>query len=146
MSVDIAKVMLQTLASLGVPFPSHIFEILQASYLQMAREAVDQYAADAIINGLPYDRHSEAQSVESFSKSIRLAGERFREDPTDLPRIPPWNRVMSALPDFLDRLSAVVADENRKADLAIAAQDRNIIGLEQQTAPPGSSASLASPS
>lgn len=124
MSVDITKALLQTLASLGVVFPTHFFKTLQASYLHMAREAIDQYAADAIINGLPYDRHSEGQAVESFSEAIRVAAERFHEDPTDLPRIPAWNRVMAALPDFVERLSAVVAQENLKADQAIAAQDK----------------------
>jgi len=127
MSVDITKVLLQTLAAQGLVFHSHIFEALQASYIQTAREAIDQYAADAILNGLPYDRHSEGQSVESFSEAIRLAGKRFREDPTDLPRIPAWNRVMSALPDFLDRLSAIVSEENRLADITLAQQERENI-------------------
>jgi glucosyl-3-phosphoglycerate synthase len=127
MSIDIAKVLLQTLAAQGVIMPNLFLEAMQASYLHMAREAVDQYAADAIINGLPYDRHSEGQAVESFSEAVRLAGERFREDPTDLPRIPAWNRVMSALPDFLERLSAVVTEENRQAEQALAEEKRKII-------------------
>ncbi len=122
MSVDIAQVLLQTLASQGVMFPSNFFKSLQSTYLYQAREAIDQYAADSIINGLPYDRHSEGQAVESFSEAIRLAGHNFQEAPTDLPRIPAWNRVMSALPDFLERLSAVVTEENRRADQAIAEQ------------------------
>ena len=129
MSVDITKVLLQTLAAQGVVLPSHFFEALQASYLHMAREAIDQYAADAIINSLPYDRHSEGQAVESFSEAIRLAGRRFREDPTDLPRIPAWNRIMSALPDFPDRLAAVVKEENQQADHALANPPKKIIEI-----------------
>ncbi len=131
MSVDIAKVVLRTLASHGIIFPAHFFEPWQASYLSMAREAVEQYSADAILNGLPYERHSEGQAVESFSEAIRIAGREFRDDPTDLPCIPPWNRVMSALPDFLDRLSAVVTEENRRADQALAAEQRKIIPVER---------------
>ena len=127
MSVDIAKAMLRTLASQGVVFPAHFFITLRASYLQMAREAVDQYAADAMINGLPYDRHSEGQAVEGFSEAVTLAGDKVLEESSDLPRIPAWNRVMSALPDFLDRLSAVVTEENQKAELALAAENRKII-------------------
>jgi glucosyl-3-phosphoglycerate synthase len=130
MSIDIAKVLLQTLAAQGVVLPSLFLEALQASYLHMAREAIDQYAADAILNGLPYDRNSEAQAVESFSEAIRLAGQRFRDDPTDLPRIPTWNRVMSALPDFLDRLSAVVSQENRQADEYLASAQGQIIEMQ----------------
>ncbi len=129
MSIDITKVLLQTLAAQGVVLPSHFFEALQASYLHMAREAIDQYAADAIINSLPYDRHSEGQAVEGFSEAIRLAGRRFREAPTDLPRIPAWNRVMSALPDFPDRLAAVVKKENQQADLALANSTKKIIEI-----------------
>lgn len=125
MAVDIAKVVFRTLASLGVVFPSNAFATLRASYLHMAREAVDQYASDAIINGLPYDRHSEGHAIEGFSDAISLAGEKILADPTDLPRIPAWNRVMSALPDFLDRLSGVVAEENRQAELALVAAENN---------------------
>lgn len=123
MAVDIAKVAFRTLASLGVVFPSNAFATLRASYIHMAREAVDQYASDAIINGLPYDRHSEGHAIEGFSDAISLAGEKILADPTDLPRIPAWNRVMSAMPDFLDRLSTVVAEENRQAELALVAAE-----------------------
>ena len=130
MSVDIAKVLLQTLIMRGVVLPSHFFEALQASYLNMAREAIDQYAVDAVINGLPYDRHSEGQAIESFSEAVRSAGRKLREDPTDLPRIPAWNRVTSALPDFLERLSTTVTEENRKADQAIMAEEKRETPIE----------------
>ncbi len=120
MSADIAKAMLRTLASQGHIFTGHFFETLQAAYIRMARQAIDQYAADAIINGLPYERHSEGHAIESFSEAVRRAGQQFREDPTDLPRIPAWNRVMSALPDFLDRLSATVKSENEQAQKALS--------------------------
>ncbi|MCF7957812.1 MAG: glycosyl transferase [Phycisphaerae bacterium] len=122
MAVDIAKALLQTLASQGFVFPTFFFKTLQASYLQMAREAIDQYAADALLNGLPYDRHSEAKAIENFSEAIALAADHFQTDPTDLPRIPAWNRVMAAIPDFMERLSETVIHENRKADLVIIAE------------------------
>ena len=39
------------------------------------------------------------------------AGLKFVRDPMGLPQIPNWNRVISALPDFLDALrDAVEAD------------------------------------
>jgi len=131
MSVDIAKVVLRTLASHGIIFPAHFFETWQSSYIHMARSAVEQYSADAILNGLPYERHNEGQACEHFSEAIRIAGREFRDDPTDLPSIPPWNRVMSALPDFLDRLSAVVTEENRRADQILAAEQRKIIPADR---------------
>jgi len=124
MSEDIAKVLLQTLAAQGVVFPSHFFGGLQASYLYMAREAIDEYAADALVNCIHYDRHDEAQAMEQFSEVFRLGKEQFREAPTDLPWIPAWNRVLSALPDFLDRLSSVVIEENKQADQALAKEKK----------------------
>jgi len=124
MSTDIAKILLRILASRGVVFPAHFFEALESCYLSMAREAVDQYDADANINGVPYDRHSEGQAVEGFAKAIRLAAQAFFREPTAMPRIPAWNRVMSALPDFLDRLRQTVIEENEAADRALAQENR----------------------
>lgn len=115
MSVDIAKVLMRILASQGVVFSAHFFEALESCYLSMARDAVDQYAADAMINGLPYDRHSEAQAVENFAVAVRVSAQAFLREPTDLPRLPAWNRVVSAMPQFLDRLQNVVVTENEKA-------------------------------
>ena len=145
MAVDISKVVLRTLAAQGVVFPTNFFQSLQASYLQMSREAVDQYASDAIINGLSYDRHSEAQAVEQFSESIRVAGQKILIEPTDLPRIPAWNRVMSALPDFIERLSALVTEDNRRADLVLAKETRPSSHIIEIPGPAqnGSSATVA---
>jgi glucosyl-3-phosphoglycerate synthase len=42
---------------------------------------------------------------------LRFAGLGFVRDPLGNPQIPNWNRVTSALPDFLDQLrEAVEAD------------------------------------
>jgi glucosyl-3-phosphoglycerate synthase len=42
---------------------------------------------------------------------LRVAGLGFVRDPMDVPQIPNWNRVASALPGFLDELrEAVEAD------------------------------------
>jgi glucosyl-3-phosphoglycerate synthase len=120
MATDIAIVTLRTLVSQGVVFPAYFFQTLQASYVSMAREAVDQFAADASLNNMPYDRHSEAQAVETFAEAIRLAGRHVLDDPTDIPRIPSWNRVIAALPDFQDRMAEIVAQENKQADAALA--------------------------
>ena len=130
MAVDIGKTVLRTLASLGVVFPAHFFDTLQAAYLQQANEAIDQYAADAILNGLPYERHEEGQAVENFTAAVRQAGQEFQQCPTDAGRLPAWNRVMSALPDFLDRLSTVVTDENRHADQTLLQRQRAILSVE----------------
>lgn len=119
MSTDIAKGLLRILASHGVVFPAHFFEALEATYLSRAREAVSQYDADAKINGVPYERNSEGQAVEGFAQAIRMAAQAFFREPTDMPRIPAWDRVISAMPDFLDLLRQTVADENDAAEQAL---------------------------
>ncbi len=125
MSIDITKAFLQTLASFGIVYNDNFFKTLQISYLHMAREAIDQYAADAMINGLPYDRHSEAHSVESFAEAIKLGAEKFLSDTAGPPRIPAWNRVMSALPDFPEKLLDVVNMENSRADEVLKIEPEN---------------------
>lgn len=120
MATDIAKVMMRTLAGQGIIFPSGFFLTLRASYVNMANEAVNQYAGDASLNNLPFDRHSEYQAVELFTEAITRAGERILEEPTDLPRIPSWNRVISALPDFFEQLADVVHAENDMAEKKLA--------------------------
>ena len=92
----------------------------------MTREAIEQFDADATISGLPYDRHSEAQAVEAFEHSIRTAAQAFFREPTDIPRIPAWRRVMSAMPDFIDRLRDTIAYENRQADKAITNSEKSL--------------------
>ena len=48
-----------------------------------------------------FDRHEEELAVETFSRALRTAGLGFVRDPMGAPQIPNWNRVTSALPDFL---------------------------------------------
>jgi glucosyl-3-phosphoglycerate synthase len=50
--------------------------------------------------------------VEAFTQAIRIAGKEFTDDPLYSPLIPNWNRVISAIPDFLEKLQAVVEEEN----------------------------------
>jgi glucosyl-3-phosphoglycerate synthase len=63
------------------------------------------------LNGLAFDRHEEELAVELFTGVLSGAGLKFARDPLGLPQIPNWNRVISALPEFLDELrEAVEAD------------------------------------
>ncbi len=50
--------------------------------------------------------------VEAFTKAIQIAGKEFQENPLYLPLIPNWNRVISAIPDFLEKLNETVEQEN----------------------------------
>jgi glucosyl-3-phosphoglycerate synthase len=111
MVVDIASSAIRNLASYGVEFDAGFLNTLSAAYRRTAQDAIASYSDDAVLNGLVFDRHEEELAVETFSRALRAAGLGFVRDPMDVPQIPNWNRVASALPDFLDELrDAVEAD------------------------------------
>ncbi len=111
MVVDIASSAIRNLASYGVEFDAGFLNTLTAAYRRTAQDAIASYSDDAVLNGLLFDRHEEELAVETFSRALRAAGLGFVRDPMDAPQIPNWNRVVSALPDFLEELrEAVEAD------------------------------------
>ena len=112
MSFDIIKAMIRKLATDGHVFSSGLFRTLKTSYYRNALDMIDQYYADAIINGLNLDRHTEEKTVELFEKNIMKAGESFLSNPMETPFLPSWNRVKSAIPDIYQRLTEVVKADN----------------------------------
>jgi len=111
MVADIASSAIRNLASYGVQFDSGFLNTLVAAYTRTAQDAIASYSDDARLNGLAFDRHEEELAVETFSRALNAAGLGFVRDPMGMPQIPNWNRVTSALPDFLDELrEAVEAD------------------------------------
>lgn len=111
MATDILTTVFRTLASMGITLDAGHFVTLRSAYLRAAQDAIRQYHADALINGLTFDRHSEEQAIECFAKQITVAGETFQTDPLGGEAIPNWNRVLSAMPDFPKQLSnATTAD------------------------------------
>jgi glucosyl-3-phosphoglycerate synthase len=113
MVVDIASSLISNLASFGVEFDAGFLNTLSVAYVRLAQDAVSRYSDDAALNGLEFDRHEEEQAVETFSRALRAAGLSFVRDPLGVPQIPNWNRVTSALPDFLEALGkAVEADSH----------------------------------
>jgi glucosyl-3-phosphoglycerate synthase len=113
MTVDIAKSLFRTIASEGVPLTEAHFRTLQVRYVRMAEDTIHRYYADAMLNGLHFDRHAEEMAVATFAKSLEQAAAEFLHDPLGLPLIPNWNRVLAAIPDFFDRLLDAVCDETR---------------------------------
>jgi glucosyl-3-phosphoglycerate synthase len=81
--------------------------------VRLAQDAVAAYSHDAALNGLEFRRHEEELAVETFSRALRTAGLSFVRDPMGAPQIPNWNRVTSALPDFLQALREAVEADNR---------------------------------
>lgn len=108
MSVDIAKSIFRTLAGEGVQFSEGFFKTLSNIYLRIAQETIVRYQSDAEINGLEFDRHSEAVAVESFTEAMRIAGQAFWLNPFETSLIPSWHRVTAALPGFFDFLLEAV--------------------------------------
>ena len=109
MACDISKSLYRTLAGEGVVFTHDDFRTLQVRYVRMAEDTIGRYYADAMLNGLEYDRHAEEMAVSAFAKSLKLAADEYLEDPLGQPLIPNWNRVLAAVPDFFDQMSAAVA-------------------------------------
>ena len=108
MALDILANIIRTLASRGIIFEAGHFRSLKAGYLRTAQDCIRQYHADALLNGLEFDRHSEEQAVEGFSSQIPAAGEDFFNDPSGAAAIPNWTRVLTAFPDFPQRLRQAV--------------------------------------
>jgi glucosyl-3-phosphoglycerate synthase len=113
MSIDIAKAIFRNLAIEGASLSKSLFNTLVVTYLRTAQDTIKRYHDDAKINGLFFDRHQETRMVEAFTNAIQIAGKEFLEDPLYSPLIPNWNRVISAIPGFLEKLQAVVEEENR---------------------------------
>jgi glucosyl-3-phosphoglycerate synthase len=111
MVVDIASSLIRNLASYGVEFDAGFLNTLIAAYVRTAQDAIASYDDDAALNGLDFDRHEEERAVETFTRALRAAGLGFVRDPMGAPQIPNWNRVSSALPDFLDELRVAVESD-----------------------------------
>ena len=108
MSADIARAIYRKLAIGGVVLSAEGFRSLEAAYDRTALDLIDRYEADAVFNGMSYDRHAEESAIQVFARSIVRAGQEFLDDPLETPFIPSWSRVRSELPDLPDRLVAAV--------------------------------------
>jgi glucosyl-3-phosphoglycerate synthase len=104
MACDVAKSLLRTLAGEGHVFTRDHFRSLQVRYVRMAEDTIGRYYADAMLNGLEFDRHAEEMAVATFAESLKQAATEFVESPLGNPQIPNWNRVLAAIPDFFEML------------------------------------------
>ena len=114
MSIDISKALFRKLATQGTTFNTETFRSIKATYFRIALDLIDAYRNDAIMNGLSLDIHSEEKAVEMFARNIMQAGETFLENPMETPFIPSWSRVISAVPDILERLNSAVEEDNNR--------------------------------
>ena len=114
MSIDITKALIRKLATQGNIFSLETFRSIKATYYRVALDMIDIYRSDSKMNGLSFDSHIEEKAVELFALNIMKAGETFFENPMETPFIPTWNRVLSAIPDFLDRFKSSVELDNEE--------------------------------
>jgi glucosyl-3-phosphoglycerate synthase len=114
MATDIAKSMFATLAAEGLVFTADHFRSLEVRYVRMAQDMIARHYADAMLNGLTFDRHAEEMAVSVFARSLSEAANEFIREPRGLPLIPNWNRVMAAFPEFFDLLQDAAEKEPRR--------------------------------
>jgi glucosyl-3-phosphoglycerate synthase len=112
MCVDISKSLFRNLASQGVVLSDELLKTLRATYLQTAQEAIRRYEDDAAINSLQFDRHQERTAVEAFLTGIKLATQKFLDDPLGVPMISNWSRVAHAAPDIFERMVKAVEEDH----------------------------------
>jgi len=112
MATDILTSLIRTMASRGTIFQSGHFATLRSAYLRSAQDTIRQYHADALINGLEFDRHAEEAAIEGFAKQITVAGETFQHDPSGGEAISNWTRVLTAFPNFPQRLRDAAREDS----------------------------------
>jgi glucosyl-3-phosphoglycerate synthase len=101
MTIDVGKALLRAAAAEGVALSGDSLRDLELQYRRCAEEMIDRYEADALLNGLLFDRHEEESMVEVFAESLRDAAQGLRGEDAPLPG---WNRVQAALPEVFDWL------------------------------------------
>lgn len=111
MSIDIAKAIFRKLATQGHVFEQETIRTIKATYYRVALDFVETYHNDAIMNGLDFDIHKEEKAVEMFANNVMDAGQIFLDSPMERPFIPSWSRIVSAVPDILERLVDAVEQD-----------------------------------
>jgi glucosyl-3-phosphoglycerate synthase len=110
MAVDIVKHLLRTLSAAGVALQEGSFKSMRVAYHRYAEDAVADYYAVALFNGLRFDRHAEEGAMATFSRALAEGCEQFAEDPLGTPALPNWARVHSAWPEVDSYLIKVVRE------------------------------------
>jgi glucosyl-3-phosphoglycerate synthase len=112
MAVDITRSFFSRMAAEGIKIDAGLLDTVLSAYMRQAEDSLRFYAADAIMNGLTFPRHEEETAVSTFARSIQSAAKTFLDDPLWTPLISNWNRVLSALPTFLDEMNEAVQLDN----------------------------------
>ncbi len=101
MTFDIAGAMLRCLEKHGVRLDPGQLRNVANSYLHHAGAKVRQYEADALMNGLAYDRGEEVGAVHSFGDSLHEA---IAVSGAASEALPSWNTVQREAPAVYNQL------------------------------------------
>ena len=112
MAHDIALTLFSSLGSEGVVLGRSLLKSVRLTYDRMAKETIVIYHDDALVNGLNYFRHEEAEAVEAFSRALDIAIDEYVAKDYHSPQIPNWNRTFSALPDLAEEIQEAVEKDN----------------------------------
>lgn len=108
MAVEIAQTLLRAVAAEGVALNEAAMDALLVRYIRAAEDTIPGDEADALINGLSFDRDGEEQMVDAFAAGLRIACRHHHDDALTVPMMPAWARVSAAIPAFLGLLRQAV--------------------------------------
>lgn len=108
MATDVVAALFGHLSSMGVDATDEDARRLAATYGAVAEQRLTQYRADALLNGLSYDVHSEQDAVRRFERVVAQAAKVSDRSIV----APTWSAVDAAMPDFLERLEKSVEADN----------------------------------
>jgi glucosyl-3-phosphoglycerate synthase len=113
MSGDIYKSLLRVLIEEDHIQISESFLLsLRVLYHKNAQSCIKKYHADALFNGIKYDRHLEESIVEQFSNELTTAANSYTLEPV-YTRLPDWLRTMSARIKIREELLEIVLEDNK---------------------------------
>lgn len=117
MAGDIMKTILSNLSETeGMEVSAPFLISLSVLYRRMAQDLIRQYNADAIINGLEYNRHDEEILVDAFNDIIKNAAEEYSYEPSET-QMPEWLRAISAMPKLRRKMRDAVQEDMDTANV-----------------------------
>ncbi len=114
MANEIAQTIFRVMAQEGFVFTEDIFKTLFATYFQESRYAISKSNALSLMNGLHYDRQKETEAVVAFNEALRVAADKFREDPLGVPSLSAWISVRAVMPEISKEFIAAVEADNKE--------------------------------
>ncbi len=114
MANEIAQTIFRVMAQEGFVFTEDIFKTLFATYFQESRYAISKSNALSLMNGLHYDRQKETEAVIAFNEALKVAAEKFREDPLGVPSLSAWISVRAVMPEISREFIEAVELDNEE--------------------------------